>query len=791
MPKGGRIVIGCLIVIILSSITLLLLSLRLIRKSFPKTDGTMQLSGLRANVKIYRDEYGAPHIFANNEDDLYFALGYVSAQDRLWQMDIGRRLANGTLSEIFGEKTLNTDRLCRIMGFQRLAENFITQLSPESQNLLLYYVIGINTFINQNQQNLPIEFTLLKYSPALWKIEDCLVYQRFLAWSVSVGWQYDLFFGEMIKRFGSQKTKEIFPQISPYPGKIAEYNLNYLDLFHHINSALNDWDPHWQSGCSWVITGDKSSTGKPILANNAHAKVTIPSLFYDVHLVGPFIDVCGITIPGLPAVISGFNQSIAWGATHFLADDIDLFVEWIDSTRYLFNKTWHAMDIFPEIIKIKNKTPDTLLVRVTKHGPLISDLDSQTNNSNLAISLKWAGNELSDEFLAYYQLSKAANWQQFTSALSAFKIPGQNFLYADTAGNIGSCTTAAIPNRNAGRGDYPRPGWGGFYDWNSYKPFKELAKSFNPQQQFIIDCADLILQKKDYHSKTHYSEPSYYPMRIHDLLTAKQDFSIDDLKPFQSDCYSKHAETILPLILQTIGDIQIDNELQLYFFNTLKEWNYVEEKEQVGASIFNIFYNYFMKHTFRDEMGDTLYNHFKSLSGLAIETTDLLIFYPQSPWLDDVTTSPRENLKDIIVKSLDSTFSYLVQHHGKLIDDWRWGEVHQMQFIHRLGDKKTLSPIFNVRSFPSDGGNCTVNVSKYFFSDFFPPRVYAAVRQLVDLSDFKNSRVVLAPGQSGQPLTTFYKNQLPLWLTGDYHQATISLQEIKKLNYGLLILKPK
>ena len=794
MIKGARIVMGSILVLVITIITILLLSIRLVRKSLPQTNGTIKLHNLRSTVKIYRDDYGVPHILANNEEDLFFTMGFVTAQDRLWQMDISRRIATGKLSEIYGEKTLETDKLFRTIGLYRTAEKISKRLSPESYDVLRKYASGVNAFIIANKDNLPLEFTILNYKPQLWKIEDSIACQRLLAWGLALGRHYDLIFGSLIEKLGLKKVSEIFPEYSASDPQIiltAGTQFSKLhDRLFNLPHIIKNWIPEYPASNCWVISGEKSNTGKPLLANDPHLKLTLPSMLYEAHLVAPFINVYGVLIPGMVGVISGHNTTIAWGSTNMMVDDMDFFVEQVDSNLYSFKYKWFKMDTSIEIIHLKEQPPETLIVRSTKNGPIISDALPVLKNSNQAVSMKWTGHEPSDETLTYYRIMKAGNWGQFKAGIKHYKVPGQNFVYADTLGNIGYWGSAAIPIRKRGTGEIPQPGWNDRYQWIEYVPFEELPHVFNPPQQYIVTANNKIDESCP-HFISNYWEPPYRASRIIELLSPKDKLGIKDFKKMQFDRYSKHAEFILPIVVQAMPDSLTNNNLLNYFYDSIRYWDFTLTPEKTEPAIFNQFFSFFIANIFKDEMGDTLYKQFIYLPALPIRATDRLLSINGSKWFDDVSTPQIEDKNSIILKSLDQTYNYLVQNRGKYVDEWRWGKLHQVSFEHQVGKQKPLNIIWGIGRFPIGGGNCTINLGEYLFTNPFTSIIGPATRRIADLADVNNSLSVITPGQSGQPLNKHYKDQVQLWIEGKYHSTTLSVEQIEKSNFDLLILKPK
>ncbi len=787
MSKAIRTFLSALVVIVILCIIVLVLSLHLIRDSLPQTEGTLKLSGLRSEVNVYRDDFGIPHIVASNEADLFYTMGFVHAQDRLWQMDLSRRVALGTLSEIFGEKTIDADRLFRTIGLNRLAAQITGQLSPDSKMILSQYTAGINAYLGSRQDHLPIEFTVLHYKPQVWKMEDIIASQRLIAWGLSMGWQYDLVMSALVEKVGLQRVREIMPDYTDTDPFIIPSNPMKLNRLYSTLLNGTEFIPTNAVSNCWVVSGEKSTSGKPLLANDPHLKFTLPSIFYEIHLKAPEIDCYGVSMPGLPGIVIGHNRFIAWGLTNLMVDDLDFYIERIDSTRYFYKNQWRDIMTIEEIISIKDSLPETLLVRSTHQGPIISDVRPASTRTASPISLKWVGYDFSDETLANYRLIKATHWEQFLEGLRHFRVPGQNYVYADVNGNIGYCAASAIPVRRAGRGEFPYPSWDGGYDWIGYVPFDRTPRSFNPSQHYLITANNKVTSDYDSYFISNYWEPPYRAKRLSDLMMQKDKFSIEDFKKIQFDRYSKQAEHMMPFLLPCVPRMTADSLYQKFITDVLSQWNFEMQPDEIAPSMFSIFYNHLLENIFRDDLGDTLYQHFIGLTSLHMRAIDQVMLQSYSNWFDIAHTPEIESKDDLILKSLNEMYLDLIRNHGEIVDDWRWGKLHQIEFSHFLGTEKPFDLLFKSSSFPTGGDNGTVNMSAYSFQWPFMTSWGPVTRQIVNLSDIDGSLAVITTGQSGQPQDSHYKDQLPLWLNGQYHQAKMKIEPYFKQ----LILKPE
>ncbi len=802
MPRFVKIIIGILGMALLVAVVILFLGVRLVKKSLPQTTGTLEVEGLQSSVKIYRDDSGVPHIIAQNERDLFFAMGYVVSQDRLWQMDLNRRAATGSLSEIFGAETLEIDRFIKTIGISKIAHELAHNISAESKRILDAYASGINAFLARNKDRLPTEFNLLQYQPQAWQIEHSLAYQRLMAWSLEMAWHVDLVFGELIDKVGTKKTIEILPGYPTNAPTIVEsQSFQFDQLQTRINNiAQNSLDLLGLNGSglgsnSWVVSGNRTHTGKPLLANDPHLSHQNPAIWYEIHLKAPGIDCYGVSSPGIPGIVIGHNKSIAWGLTNVMADGCDFFVERINpnnTDQYFYQGKWYDFSKITEEIAVKDQPSENLIIHFTHQGPIISNIHPALQNSVKAISLKWNGHQTSDEALACYKIMKAKNWDEFIDGLQHFSVPALNYIYADTAGNIGYYCTGSIPIRKSGNGLIPQPGWNKNFEWITSIPFKQLPHSYNPPEGVIITANNKVDDDKYPYFISTYWEPPYRAERIKELLAIKDKFDLNDFKTIQSDLFSKHAQYLMPIILEVLPEFEKNTKLKTYFCHSLETWDFNLDAKAVAPTIFEVFLTRFYKNIFADEMGDSLFHNFLSLPNIPIRITDNLVTRENSDWFDNINTPGiKETLPEIILTSLDETFTYLKTNFGENVHDWDWGNIHSLTFEHVLGDQKPLDRLFNLGPFPL-GGSCTsVNNSMYALNkDNFRTIVGPSMRMIVDLSDQNNSLMVIPTGQSGNPFSKHFKDQTSLWLNGEYRRTITDSTEICNSDFELLILKP-
>lgn len=803
MTKGRRLFFGIVIFVVIIFITLTILSYRLITNSLPKISGSITLEVLNRPVKVYRDEYGIPHIFAENERDLFIASGYITAQDRLWQMDLNRRVASGRLSEIFGEATIESDKFIRTWGFARTAKEIVNILSPESRMALEAYVEGVNTYIASHQDRLPIAFTRLKYNPEKWKIEDSIAYIRLMAWKLSFSWYVDLVLGQLVEKLGEEKAQEIFPDFPKQGPYIISTDVvpfwtetqQFVNTGLAVRNFLGIHGAHLGSN-SWVVSGEKSTCGKPLLANDPHLELTTPSVWYEMHLSGGDINVSGVALPGVPGMVIGHNQYIAWGLTNGMVDDVDFYVEKLnpeDSLQYLYLGKWKDVKVVEEEIAVKNANPILVEIYTTQNGPIISNIHPLLKGDGTVVSMHWVGQLPSDEMAAYLKLHKSKSWEEFTEALQTFKVPAQNFIFASIDGDIGYYLAGAIPIRKNTIGILPHKGWLKSGQWIGEVPFEKLPHILNPPENYIVTANNKIVDERYPYYITNLWEPPSRAARIHQLLSEKEKFSIEDFKSMQTDVVSVHAQRILPLLLSAVKTKlnSTDNDSLQTLYDLIKYWDCRETTESIATSIFHAFFLKLTENTLKDEMGDFLYNNYIRLGNVPNRVIAALLEAGNSEWFDNIDTAIVETREDIIAKSLLDAGEMLKSLAGENISHWAWGEIHKLTMAHHLGIKKPLDIIFNLGPFPRGGSTMTINNAEYQFNRPFRSVLGASTRQLVDFCDINNSLSVITTGQSGQRMSDHYKDQTPLWLTGNYHSMVMDSTKIVETAEELLILSPK
>lgn len=792
---------GTLIIVLIAGF---LFVRHLITRSFPDYEATISSAELRQPAYIYRDEYGIPRIEASNEDDAFFAVGVVHAQDRLWQMEFLRRAGQGRLAEILGPEVVGIDKLFRTFGFTSIVEETIQALPPEYTHMLERYAAGVNYIINESKGRFPVEFDLLKSEPEPWEPAHSLLIAKLMAWELSLAWRIEVAVGELIENIEFDLAMQALPD---YPDDApvivpeelrdlrfvsALQNIRKIDMQYRSLAGIQG--SHVGSN-SWVISGDLSASGKPMLANDPHLGLAAPARWYELSIRGgDDLQVGGMTLAGVPLVIIGRNNAISWGLTSVMADDADFYLETVDldrTPRYRLDDEWRELTVREEEIIIKDNEPETFTVYETHRGPLVqSVLGIQPGKwEEQPISIRWTGLEPTNEVKTFYNVNRATNFREFREGLKHFSAPGQNFIYADTAGNIGYQAAVRLPVRPRGNPALPFPGWDSRYDWAGYVPFDELPRLFNPPDGIIATANNKIVDDSYPHYITTLWEPPSRIQRIMEMLGQRNEFLISDFHRMQNDYISVHARKIVPYILEAYDGITVEDDDISRALSYFRNWDFYFGPEDVPAAIFNVFWVTLIENTFKPRMGEELFIEYLGLSSIPTRAMTELLGSQNSEWFENPLTPQRENRNDIIRKSLTEAIHYLRETIGEDIRTWRWGTIHTITFQHTFGQQSPIDKVINIGPFPVGGAGTTVNNGEYFLYAPYENILGASMRFIVDMADPAVAHTVIPTGQSGQPLHRHYKDQTQLWLDGRY--KITSMREEPGIKYKVLTLQPE
>jgi len=773
-------------------------------------EGQLNLPQLSAPVNVFTDEYGVPHVYAENEADLFFAAGYIQASERLYKMDIIARAVEGRLAEAFGPDLIPDDEYLRVWGFYRIAKNIVKTMSPESRQLLNSSLAGINAYIDEHQDDLPVEFKIAGHKPLHWTLEHIVGYARLMGHDLCLAWMPEVIFGGVLDKLGEAKARElypVYPDTKPYivPRKptnfsaVAEDILNSEQRIRQITGAIGS---HIGSN-SWVVGGGRTKSGKSILCNDPHLGYSQPPVWFEMHLVGGRFNVAGVTFAGIPLVVLGQNQYYAWGFTNVMVDDTDFYEEVTDQEhpdQYYYDGQWLDMIIHDELIQVKGADPIHFKVRETRHGPIINDVHTiLKQNDSPPIAMSWVGNYMTNEIDAFIGLNLAQNWDDFSAAAEKFMIPGQNMIYADVEGNIGWRPAVALPLRAPGTGLVPLPGDDSQWDWQGFVPFDEMPYLYNPDQGYIATANNKTIGDEFPYYISAYWEPPARAERINEMLQVPgKKYTVADMQAIQNDVLSAHARDLTPDLLQLIDPAALKTPALQGAYDALKDWDYVMGKHAPAAAIFNTLWVKFAYNLYGDEMdqiGPAFKEGFFKLANISIRNSIYLLEQlPGSSWFDDVSTPDIVETPAMIVqRSLEQAVADLVDRFGKDPANWDWGVMHTLTHEHPMAKIKALDWLLdlNVGPFPAGGNGTTVNNMQYRMNDPYDVVLGPSVRHIYDFADFeKGSLSVLPTGQSGNPASPHYRDQAELFNTGQYRSFPIDEQTIKQAGYKHLVMSP-
>ncbi len=782
-----------------------------VRASFPTTDGELTVPGLQSPVDIYRDENGVPHIYATNSRDLFFAQGYVQAQDRFWQMDFERHVGRGRLAEIFGESQIETDQFLRTLGWEHVAEQEWAAASPEGALALASFADGVNAYLSDHQgASLSLEYAVLKlsnrsYVPAPWTPVDSLVWAKVMAWDLRSNMDLEIYRAEVSKLIGD-RVDDLYP---PYPEDrpviVPDFGVSAastaapelpdeaqdllartadtIDLIDRLTGPVGS-----DIGSNnWVISGSLTSTGKPILANDPHLGIQMPSVWYETGLhcttvsdTCPY-EVAGFSLLGAPGVVIGHNANIAWGVTNLAADVQDLYVEKInpdDQNQYEVNGEWVDADSRIETIDVAGGEPVQMNVRVTRHGPIISgvygrleDFDEKTDiplPEPYAIALRWTALEPSRILESVVAIDRAANWDEFRDALRLWDVPSQNFIYADVDGHIGYQSPGRIPIRANGDGRMPVPGWTDTYEWTGFIPFDQLPSSFDPPEGFIVTANNAVTRPgvgpflaRDWAYGTR-------AQRIVDMIReAGTSISPDDVRAMQFDAASIHADVLIPRLVGLASGVPQVRQAQAI----LESWagddgEYRFDVDSQGAALFGAVWKNLLILVYNDDLPKDLRPSGRDSS---LEAIRRILDDPTNIWWDDQTTSAVETRDDILEGALLAAWNELNDTLGDPAS-WQWGDLHTATFVNQTFGKSGIAPIemlFNRGPFKVPGGTDMVNATSWLVEKGYEVVALPSMRMVIDFSDFDASTAIHTTGQSGHAYSPHYDDMIQRWATGE------------------------
>jgi penicillin G amidase len=766
-----------------------------LRTSLPQTAGRLVLPGLHQDVSIYRDRDGVPHIFAADDDDAYVALGFVHAQDRLFQMDFQRRLGAGRLAEAVGSGALGIDRTMRTLGLYRAAEAAVAAASPAVRRALDAYARGVNGFLDTNSGALPPEYYLVGGAPEPWRPADSLVWGRLMSLTLSGNWRGEALRARLARRLSAEQLADWYADENS-AGPITlppaiEKSQATDDLFARALAALPEAIRPRLASNVWVVDGHQTHSGKPILANDPHLGFGAPGIWYLARITTPGWSIAGATVAGVPFHVLGQNGQIAWGMTTTGADTQDLFVEHVaanDPGAYETQDGPRRFETRTETIHVHGGDDVAITIRTTRHGPVISDVEASAATvaqDRSVIALATTGLRPDDHTAdALYGMNRAQSWDDFTAALSQFDAPVQNVFYADRAGTIGMMTPGLIPIRRSGNGFMPAPGWDDSAEWDGFIPFDALPRKIDPVEGLLVNANNrLVGPDYPYFISREWDMP-YRAERILELLKETRDQTVASHLALQRDALSPMTAELLPLMLGHVGH----SERTGHAARLLAAWDGRMARDRPEPLIFVEWLRALDRDLFADELGD-LFPPMWDLHAKLIART----LRTDAAWCDDVGTAETETCAAQIARALDQALDTLTERYGADVTAWRWGAAHQALHNHPVfGRIPVLRSLADLK-IAADGGNDTVNRGAMRvantsnpFADIHGP----GYRAVYDLADPDASVFGIATGESGNPLSRHYRDFLERWRDGVGRTLTGTPAALAESGAELLTLVP-
>ena len=737
-----------------------------IGKSSPQVEGEMVVSVLDGGATVTRDEIGVPHIEAETDADLYRAQGFVQAQDRLFQMDLSRRQASGRLAEVVGAAAVDRDKFFRVFSLRDAAEKSWSGYEPEAQQVLEWYAEGVNAFIEQAKADdkLSYEFALLGYEPEPWTPVDSLTIGKFMAYDLGGHWSSLAIRHWALNEFPEDKAKEIFIKYpEDAPSIIAANKKQPVQVAGQFDASVIP--PEFNGSNNWVVSGDKTASGLPLLADDPHLGLSTPSIWYQMHLKSPEQNVSGVIFAGIPGIILGHNEKIAWGVTNVGPDVQDLYIETPnpeDPTQFLYDGEWEQAEIRNEPINVKDGETVDFEVAVTRHGPIISDVLYKDENPNASFSLQWTAHEPTLELQAVLSFNKASNWEEFETALEDFQAPAQNFVFASVDGTIAYKANGRIPIRKQGDGQLPVPGDSSAYGWEGYVPFDELPTAVNPESGFIATANNEVVDGSyAYHITDFWAQPYRYE-RIAEVLESKDDLTKEDMMALQMDQKNLYAAEFLD---DMMAGVQQRTDEHDELFKLMAEWDQVDSKGAAAPLVFHKWMKQLPVTMLAEEFPEDVFSLLAGKNHITDQMMRDAFSGNEGAWVSEYGGAGKW-LED----SLETALGEIKEEFGKDSGDWQWGDNHKLTFPHPLaGASPVFASFLNPDPVPIGGSNITVQAAGFDGDGNVDHG--ASWRFVADLSDLSSAYHIVGPGLSGHMKSDFFHNQVDDWAEGNFHET--------------------
>ena len=829
-------------------VLLLVVTVAFALRPVPATTGEVEVPGLGAEVEVIRDAHGIAQVYADTDADLLRAQGYVHAQERFFEMDVRRHVTSGRLSELFGEDGLETDKVIRTMGWRRVAEQELAILDTETRAALASYAEGVNAYLESHgPTEMAVEYTLLaatglSYEPEPWTPVDSLAWLKAMAWDLRGNmtdevdrvlasldhtpeevaqlypeYPYDrhppivgsggVVDGVFEQNASGNATRN--PRRPAYSREMVEALEGVRDAVARVPDLMGRGDGIGSN--SWVVDGEHSATGAPLLANDPHLGVSMPGIWLQMGLhcrqITPdcTLDSSGFTFSGVPGVIIGHNADIAWGFTNLGPDVTDLYLEKVEGESWLQDGEAHPLDIRTETIEVRGGDDFELQIRETGHGPLISDVsqefssvganaptdepDATGRGNGYGVALQWTALEPGTTADAILSLNRASNWDEFRAAAADFEVPAQNLVYADREGHIGYQAPGRIPIRKSGNdGRMPAEGWVSANDWTGdFIPFDGLPSVLDPEEGFVVTANQAVIGPDYPYFLTGDWDRGYRSTRIRQVLEEEGELSMDEMTRLQLDSTNPMAAILVPYLL----DVQ---DLPSSYYRDgqelLADWDFTQTADSAAAAYYNVVWSNLLRLTFHDELredvrpdgGDRWFG-----------VVEQLLTDPAGPWWDDVETDQRESRDDVLRQALMDARDEMTRRQALEADEWSWGHLHQLDLHSSTLGESGFAPVerlLNRDGYEVGGGSSTVDATAWDASVGYEVTSAPSMRMVVSLADLDRSRWINLTGVSGHPGSSHYADQTELWAAGEYLPWVFSRTAVEAAAEDTMTLLP-
>lgn len=767
------------------------------KRKLPQISGKLAVKGLLSPVEVLRDRWGVPHIYAQNDHDLFFAQGFVHAQERFWQMELNRRTAKGTLSEIFGNIALGTDCAARTFGFARLGLEDWKNMPEDVRGILQAYADGINASLNCFPGKLPLEFTLLRHTPAPWTVEDTLAFSRLMFWQLSHAWYSEIVRAKLVSAVGAERASELemfYPSSNPFT--LADgIEFNQLSPEGDLKAVRGPFLDRGKGSNVWAISGKRTETGAAMLCNDMHLVLSIPNIWIENHLISDHYNVTGVSIPAAPLVLAGHNERIAWGITLAFTDAEDLFIEKfnpISPTQYECNGAWRDAQVIEEKIAVKGqKEPHIERVFVTRHGPIISSAVGVTTQR---LAVQSMALRPCPALQGWSILNRARGWDDFVDGMKKIEAPQLNIGYADVEGNIGYWVTGNTPIRAKGDGTLPVEGWSGEYEWTGEIPFEEMPHALNPAKGYLVNCNNRPVPEDYPYFLGNAFMNGYRARRLSEMIESQPKISAADCQKMQVDFTCLPGLEFVHL-LEGFTSEDADVNLAL---EHLRSWDGNLTASSVPGAIYEVARYTLVVNLVQSTLGDEAMTGLMGGGFNPVLFPDSELYGNDTPVLFRILQNPASwwleqagGRQALLEKSLKQSLEWLRLKYGPDPAGWEWGKFHHITFTHPLSVQKPLAQVFDRGPFPLGGDTDTPWQSAMAPNDPYENKLWApSMRHIFDMGDISRSQFVLPIGQSGQLGSPHYDDMIERWLTGTLCPMLWTRDQVEQSLEGHLDLSP-